>query len=420
MKYAKWTVGRNGKHIYERMSDHWRRWTRQKKRFRRRSSTTYKFTNIVTTIDIGVQPITVKERNTDLIVITHKGKTVNFEDDTPDTCLTGWILPQVDTTTNDEGCFAQQLIQGEGITVSDGSFKNHRSSAAFTTVPEKAIKGSLTIPGHKNDQSSYRAELGGILASIVFTNKIAKKFDIQEGKCTMICDNKGALDSSFGFRQINPRWQCFDLLCMIRFHIANSPIKWKHKHVKGHQDRTTSYEDLDDISQANVDVDKLAKIELERMRYIDDEQVLPGQCWRVKNSINEEFIQGDIETSLRHIIYEEEMKLFWKRKLRLQHPISEKEWSLFKKVNSNHEEWEHLFAVKLSADILPTKDNMIMRKHDQDPKCPCCDSAETNDHLLYCRSTTQAATFTSEFAAFKSYLQNITSWKIKGALLEIL
>lgn len=58
--------------------------------------------------------------------------------------------------------------------VSDGSYKDNRSSAAFTTVPDKKIKGSLTIPGNRNDQNSYRAELGGILASVVYTNKVSK------------------------------------------------------------------------------------------------------------------------------------------------------------------------------------------------------------------------------------------------------
>ena len=83
---------------------------------------------------------------------------------------------------------------------------------------------------------------------------------------------------------------------MIRFHIANSPIKWSHKHVKGHQDTNTPYNDLGMISQANVDIDLLAKIELRRNREIDESKVLPGQCWRLK-TITGERIQGNIEES---------------------------------------------------------------------------------------------------------------------------
>ena len=94
----------------------------------------------------------------------------------------------------------------------------------------------------------------------------------------MICDNKGALVSDFGHKHINPRWKCYDMLCMIRFHLKNSPLGWRSKHVKGHQDITSKYEDLNAIFQANVDVDLLAKDELQLNREVDDKQVLPGQC----------------------------------------------------------------------------------------------------------------------------------------------
>ena len=80
----------------------------------------------------------------------------------------------------------------------------------------------------------------------------------------MICNNKGTLVSSFRNKHINPRWKCYDIMCMICFHLENSPLKWRHKHVKGHQDSNAKYEDLDVISQANVDVDLMAKEELQK------------------------------------------------------------------------------------------------------------------------------------------------------------
>ena len=181
------------------------------------------------------------------------------------------------------------------------------------------------------------------MASIVYANRIADKFHIDSGTCTMICDNKGVLASSFGHKQINPRWKSYDLLCMIRFRLANSPIKWKNKHIKGHQDNNTPYADLDIISQANVNVDTLAKIELQRNREVDDHQVLPGQCWKLLNSTDGERIQGNIESSLWQVIYEDEMKNFWKTKFGLVRDISQAEWKLMKKVNIAHQEWEHLF-----------------------------------------------------------------------------
>ena len=62
------------------------------------------------------------------------------------------------------------------------------------------------------------------------------------------------------------------------------------------------YEDLDIISLANVNVDVMSKEELARGREVDDEQVLLGQCWRLKNVSNDEYIQGNIESTLRLLI----------------------------------------------------------------------------------------------------------------------
>ena len=64
-----------------------------------------------------------------------------------------------------------------------------------------------------------------------------------------------------------------------------------------------------------------------------------------------------------------------------------------KKVHMSHSKWEHLFAVKFAAGILPTKANMVMQKHDDDLKCPCCEQEETTEHLLQCRATSQEEIF---------------------------
>ena len=284
INYSKWTIGEQGLYIYERRFDCWKRWKKQADSRRRRHSTKYVFHDNVDEIRTEVRPISVQHEDNNTISLAYKGKVTSFEEGEGVESSTGWILPLVIASDGDEICFAQQLLKGRGTMVSDGSYKDDRSSAAFTTTPEKEIKGSLTIPGNKDEQSSYRAELGGILASIVYANKIAAKYDITDGSCMMICDNKGALASSFGYKKINPRWKCYDLLCMTRFQLKNSPLKWTHKHVKGHQDNNTTYENLDIISQANVDVDTLAKIELLRNRQVDDGKVLPGQCWKLKHT----------------------------------------------------------------------------------------------------------------------------------------
>ena len=60
------------------------------------------------------------------------------------------------------------------------------------------IKGQNIVPGNINDQSSYRAELGGIYMTIKVTNAICKKENIRQGKVTLGCDSEGAIKAVSG------------------------------------------------------------------------------------------------------------------------------------------------------------------------------------------------------------------------------
>jgi hypothetical protein len=98
---------------------------------------------------------------------------------------------------------------------------------------------------------------------------------------------------------------------MIKYHIANSVIDWSHRHVKGHQDLTIPYAQLSVIAQANVDVDELAKMELQQNRKISCDSILKGQCWQLNQVDNKGTIQGNIEAELQGLIYEDKMRTYW-------------------------------------------------------------------------------------------------------------
>ena len=84
------------------------------------------------------------------------------------------------------------------------------------------------------------------------------------------------------------------------------------------------------ILQANVGVDLMAKEELQRDREVDDTSVLQGQCWRIKDDQNNEYIQGNIEKALRQVMYEERMKKMWGEKFKLERDITTQKWDLMK------------------------------------------------------------------------------------------
>ena len=115
--------------------------------------------------------------------------------------------------------------------------KVHQHSSCYYQIKLVFKDPIATIPGEPKDQSLYRGELGGILASICYTNQISEnQHNVTEGECTMYCDNKGVLYAAFGWKDLNPQWASYDLVCLIRY-LSKSKITWKQgQHIKGHQD----------------------------------------------------------------------------------------------------------------------------------------------------------------------------------------
>jgi hypothetical protein len=114
------------------------------------------------------------------------------------------------------------------------------------------------------------------------------------------------------------------------------------------------------------------------------------------------------------------MRSYWGQKFKIRRRIAEDEWHLMKKINSKHLEWEHLFAVKYAAGLLPTQSNMVRRKHAINDICPCCPQREDTDHLLQCTADLQKKLYDDLTGTMRKNLLNITSWEVAGALLEVL
>jgi hypothetical protein len=85
--------------------------------------------------------------------------------------------------------------------------------------------------------SSYRTELGGILAALYVITRICEYYNITQGKMTLYCDNKGAITNSFKTNTptvshfLSPS---YDLLYSIKQLIAATPITIVGDWVKGH------------------------------------------------------------------------------------------------------------------------------------------------------------------------------------------
>jgi hypothetical protein len=196
--------------------------------------------------------------------------------------------------------FQYNIAMNNGIIFTDGSYSQGVSTFAWAAQPPQfrtPVTGvdytsfawfSDYVQGASEDQNSYRAELGGILAALLFTLEICQKENITKGSCTLICDSKGVLCAAFGTKRPTPRWSSYDLVRKIREALQASPITWRYKHIKGHQDGHQRFENLDPLVQGNVLVDHLAtmkrsqprhQVPVEANQWSINIQSLPA-CWR--------------------------------------------------------------------------------------------------------------------------------------------
>ena len=412
---AGWILSNDNSKLYQKKSEKiWIEWERRPTRNR---NTRYTKTHITARrIPNQIKPCTVTINNEEA-TITSIGYYETLEEDNELQHETGWILPRIAGNNQEEQKFIDAIREGKGQIVSDGSCKHGRSTSAFVVLPTKIIQGSNTIPGDPKDQNSYRGELGGILASICYTNKICENHEVNEGDCTMYCDNKGALCAAFGWKEPNPRWASYDLVCLIRYHLAKSQIQWKGQHIKGHQDSGTAYEDLDIIAQGNVDADHYAAIEMDLHRVVDDRTII-GAPWALEHEGKR--VAGDIEKRIRHLIHEKHMQEYWRKKFNITEEQTEYiSWETFLKTNKMNDEWIQIWMAKYNSRIGGVRKNMLRRNHAKDDQCPCCEEIEDTDHLLKCNNDEIRDIYENKMTELQRWLGETTTIEIARGIQAV-
>ena len=401
--------------LYERNKKQWTQWTKPSQR-QRRGEQIYRPHGTVFSIPSTVLPVTVSMPSPCKARILFTGKYTSLEEDEP-LHETGWILRSVRSREQEEEQFAQNIEDHNGEICSDGSYKHNRSTSAFKVIG-LPIEGSNTIPGLPRDHSSYRAELGGILAGITYTQQLCRKRNIK-GTCTFYCDNKGALQAAFGWKRPNTRWSCYDLVSLIRFHLANSPIQWKWKHIHGHQDKAQKYDDLPPPVQANIDADKAAEEEM-NLNLTPSDALLIGQSWQIIDEDSGRPLSGNLESTIRHKIYDNPMKEYWTNKLDIsQTDLTTESWNIFQHHCQRSPPHHAIWMSKFNQRILGVKKNLYRRKHAHDEKCPLCNHTEDTDHVFKCPSKEADEAYQDNIDTLCNFLAITTSGNIGEAILEV-
>jgi hypothetical protein len=201
--------------------------------------------------------------------------TGEFDNSAPESQNLSFSEPYVAPFTRNTWCFdyfdiptdldplMQDIVQGTIILISDGSYNptNHRGTAAWLlegTTSSTQISGRVITPGRDSDISAYRSKLSGILATITVINALAKHHNIST-KVMLRCDCEKGLEKAFDTAHPSLKDKSNNLLKAIHHKVNNSNIQWSGEHIRGHQDDTVPFHELDRPSQLNMIVDRMAK-----------------------------------------------------------------------------------------------------------------------------------------------------------------
>ena len=185
------------------------------------------------------------------------------------------------------------------------------------------------VPGNPEDQSAFRSELAGLYGIVTATLYLCSLYEIKSGGITVACDGEVALDYSFDWdhKWLRASTPHLDLIHSIRTMIKLSPLQWKFRHVKGHQDDFVG--PLDRWENLNVEMDQLAKDywSTENGKILEDQSIRyePWSIWSTK---------GKFITPMRGKIYN-----------CIHQPLLDKYWhhrKRFKKEDHSAYDWEGL------------------------------------------------------------------------------
>jgi hypothetical protein len=93
------------------------------------------------------------------------------------------------------------IKEGQDIAISDGSHKNNWGTLSWRIMADnnegEQWAGLHVTPGRKDDQSTFRGEIGGIYAMTVAIELICKFFHISNVPVSFECDCGAALYNTF-------------------------------------------------------------------------------------------------------------------------------------------------------------------------------------------------------------------------------
>ena len=122
-----------------------------------------------------------------------------------------------------------------------------------------------------------------------------------------------AIDRAFSCVTIlNIEEPCYDLISAIKKLWTYSPILWKVQHVRGHQEEEKQISELSRLELLNIEMDKEAKVFLNRARQCPRHYVIHAEPWSLW--LGDKKVVRDLSESVYEYVHAPEARAYWMEK----------------------------------------------------------------------------------------------------------
>jgi hypothetical protein len=323
----------------------------------------------------------------------------------------------------DDGDIVAEAIRNRtAIAVSDGSFKDTYGTAAWVLEGDSSdgrIVGRVIAPGNDVDHSAYRSELSGILAVMIMVKHICEHHKIKEGAVELACDGLSAIDKAFSYVSLlHIDEPDFDLIAAIKHQWRYSPILWKVRHVRGHQDKHTAINNLDRWSRLNVEMDQLAKAYIEVAKVRPRHFSISGEPWSIW--IENKKITKDIASTIYEIAHVDQIKQYWINKDKVSaEKFSAINWKAIGKAMEQSTRSRRVFISKHTVGMCGVGKFMHRWKQRDSPNCPRCGQFEDASHVWLCSGSNSSEIWEKSLEDLEAWMSSVsTDPDIQDAILH--
>ena len=288
--------------------------------------------------------------------------------------------------------FGAAVQQSKLLICSDGSVASKGGSFGYvvsTSCGRQVAKGRGPAPGaHPN---SFRSEAYGVLAALRWLRHALHEVpEVANATITHYLDNKSVIrrvEQAITSSIDNPNKKLLpehDVITESTHTLKELPLHIEFKWVKGHQNATTAYSNLDVPAKMNCDADSEASL----FHWQDNTQhrnVAPLPHTPSQLAIDKQSITAHIKRRVREAVHIPQLHKYLQQKFEWDEATLESiDWQLYSAILTTYKDrWtmlvKHLHGISPTGHIAHQNDKHLPHQ------CPACSAPhENNLHVLLC------------------------------------